>query len=201
MSENIVLTGPPCAGKSTLVDLLGRLAGFPTIHEMAREIIMEGKLHPMVDPIAFRREAKTRQLAHEALFVGSNELVFQDRGVFDGIGYCYATGCPVPDFLDAVGGPRYKLAFLLEELPSYEFDGVRYEDKEFAMVLRHSLERAYIEKGVPVIHVPVMPSLLARLRFIMETVCCVLQGPGQVRRRDDFMSRLSRMPMEQMQSV
>lgn len=189
MAVRIVLTGRPGSGLSTLTRMLGEVVGAPTIKEIAREIITEGKFHPDPklggNPVAFRREALKRQLSAESRFDDSNLVVYQDRGAYDGIGYCYAYGSEVPDFLRSVPGPRYSLAFLLEPLPravltESDFrDGVRYEDMDDPAVLslQTCLSRAYEENGVKVVHVP-FDTEMKRLRLILEAVSRHLEKIG-----------------------
>jgi len=196
MVEKIVLTGTGCSGLTTTTKVIAEL-GIPTIPEMARGILEEiqkGTLdektfHPLRNPVGFRREQLSRQLKAEARFDGLNGLVVEDRGVFCGIGFCYATGCAVPSFLSEVCGPRYRLVFVLDPIPeevrqrlgiSYH-DGTRYEDPNSPEVrlLPASLKRAYVEKGVDeddIIPVP-FGSKLSRARFIVETILRRLDGP------------------------
>src|SRR2546422_132941 len=64
MGTIFVLTGGPCAGKSTLLAELER-RGYPVIGEAATEGILEGKLHPPLDPPQFPREGLPPQAYRE----------------------------------------------------------------------------------------------------------------------------------------
>ena len=65
MVSILVVTGGPCAGKTTLITRLGEL-GHPILPEAAAEVIIEGIHHPSRDPVAFQREVLRRQLGREA---------------------------------------------------------------------------------------------------------------------------------------
>lgn len=213
MALKFVLEGPGCSGTTTVAEMIGALVGIPIVNEAAREILEEIEregtihLHPTVDPVAFRREQLKRQLAAEAVFDHSDELLVCVRGAFTGIGFCRATTDyeqPTWDFLREVSGPRYELMFLLEQLPrdlrlKLYHDGVRYEDPDSDEMVRlpSCLERAYREKGVKVVGVPFMSSPLERVRFILEAISRQLDELGRSRRG----SSLNRLQLDRRRSL
>lgn len=160
----IAFTGGPNSGKKTVLAMLSRL-GFPTIDEIAR-VVMKGGLMPWQDPIKFRREVLDLQLMAEDT-LPMDGISFVNRGIFDGEAYCYATDCPVPEFLAKLKGPRYFKAFLFKPLQVWDNDGVRYEDLNFTHRITPILEEVYRKHDVDVICVPFMPAA-DRLVFILE---------------------------------
>jgi predicted ATPase len=175
--------------------MIAALTGVPVIQEAARQIIEAGEYHPQKDPVAYRREQLRIQLEAEAQFDNSDGLVFTDRGIHTGRGFCYAYGSSVPDFLRKLPEPkpRYGLVFLLEPIPEevaqrlgLEYhDGVRpAEEDPNSPELRRlpaCLRQAYAEEGETVINVPYAPPL-ERVRFILEAVSRYLDGAPQSRR-------------------
>lgn len=145
--------------------------GFDTVPEIATTVIQEGVHLPWVDPVDFRKEVLTRQFEAER-YLSSHDArpLFLDRGVFDGIGYSIASGQPVPEFLHKdASGQKYSLAFLMEPLPYWSDDGVRYEDRSFSQQLTPIMETVYKESGIEVIRVPFM-SMQERICFILSEV-------------------------------
>lgn len=170
MTTSIVLTGGPCSGKTTTIAGLMEI-GFDTVPEIATTVIQEGVHLPWVDPVDFRKEVLTRQFEAER-YLSSHDArpLFLDRGVFDGIGYSIASGQPVPEFLHKdASGQKYSLAFLMEPLPYWSDDGVRYEDRSFSQQLTPIMETVYKESGIEVIRVPFM-SMQERICFILSEV-------------------------------
>lgn len=178
MVKKIVITGPPCAGKTTLISML-RQVGWACVPEKATEVIQEGKLLPWVNATAFRKEVLKRQLMSEFGQAASTKLLLVDRGAFDGIAYCRATGVSIPSFFDDAGGCRYPLVFLAEALPAWENNGIRYEDSHFARVITPQLKGVYKEAGSKVVPVP-FGKPEERLRFVL----------GKIRKELGIMPRL-----------
>lgn len=166
MLNAIVLTGGPCVGKSTLIGELNAL-GHAVVSEKATEVITEGLHLPWVDAAAFRREVLRRQLDSEDELAFQAGTAFLDRGAYDGIAYCVATRSEIHPFLECMAPCRYRTVFLLEELPVWENDGVRYEDPAFTRLITPILEEIYRGKGAQVVRVPHM-TVRDRLDFILS---------------------------------
>jgi predicted ATPase len=143
-------------GKTTLVAELSGL-GYLTIPEMAAAVIREGNNLPCDNPAAFRQEVLNRQMSAEQTVPGYGKPAFLDRGAYDGIGYCVATGVEIHPFLTGLEPGRYRLVFVLEPLPFWENDGIRYEEPSFTRRITPILEQIYREKGASVVRVPFMP--------------------------------------------
>jgi predicted ATPase len=156
MLQPVVLTGGPNAGKTTLIRAF-RQMGFPVICEKATEVILEGRFMPADNPVEFRRETLARQKAAEQSLTTETRPVFIDRGAYDGRAYCKATDCVEPTFLRELGTGLYPLAFIFEPVPTWESDGVRYEDMEFSKTITPVIEDVYRDNGARVVRVPFMP--------------------------------------------
>lgn len=162
----VVLTGGPCIGKSTLINMLEQY-GFPVIHEVATDVINDGGPLPWVDHEAFQHEVLQRQMTAERRLAQASPL-FLDRGAFDGIPYRQIYGRNVPDFFSGLEPRRYDVCFLLDQLP-WEDDGLRYEDPTFTTEIQPYFGRVYSNNDIPVIAVPVAEPL-TRLKFILDIV-------------------------------
>jgi predicted ATPase len=155
MLQPVVFTGGPNAGKTTLIRAFRQL-GFPVIGEKATEVILDGRFLPADNPVEFRRETLARQKAAEQSLAAETRPVFIDRGAYDGRAYCKVTNCVEPDFLSELEAGLYPLTFLFESVPTWQDDGVRYEDMEFSKTITPVLEEVYREAGAQVVHVPFM---------------------------------------------
>ena len=137
--------------------------------EQATQIIKEGEFLPWVDRDAFQKEVLRRQLEVEAPHVHSKEVVFLDRGLFDGEAYYISDELPIPNVFDTMPAARYSLALLIEELPFFDNNGVRFEDLEFTRKLTPIVEGCYTRRNVPVARIPALEPI-ARVDYVMEIV-------------------------------
>lgn len=154
----VVLESGPNGGKTTLINAF-RSLGFPVINEKATEVIREGRYSPLSSPVEFRREALARQKAAEVAVrqSGDTRTVMLDRGAYTGRVYCKATGCPEPGFLSELEDGLYPIVFVLDPVPTWHADGVRYEDIDFSYTINPIFKEEYRETGAQVVSVPFMP--------------------------------------------
>lgn len=162
----IVITGAPNSGKSTTIQKL-RERGFRVVDEQAREIISEGKLSPVTDLDAFNAEVLVRQTAQEDKPHG--EIVFMDRGLYDALAYYDVSSRQLPDFLKNMEPARYHLAFILDVVPTWNADGVRHENIDFATLIDPLFASSYARMRVNTIRVPLMKPE-ERVAFILAKV-------------------------------
>lgn len=152
----IVITGGPSVGKTTIVSLMEQ-RGYKVVHEVATQIIKEGRFLPWVDRKKFQSEVLKRQLAVESSILDFENPIFLDRGAFDGEAYYLVDSLPVPPQFSMIDSSQYDLAFLVEELPFFDKNEVRREDLEFSKRISVMLEECYAKRNIKVIRVPAMP--------------------------------------------
>ena len=170
--KKYVLTGGPSVGKTTLIRLLAE-CGYGTVSEAADDIIKEERAKPnggvlgAHDVYRFQEIVAERQLKLEEAAV--DEIVFLDRGVVDGYGYCKYAGVEVPSVIVNNGRGRYDKVFILDSLGAYEYDGVRTGSLEKANAIIPFIKNAYEFFGYKPISVPVLGPE-KRLAFILTTL-------------------------------
>lgn len=84
-------------------------------------------------------------------------VYFLDRGFIDGYAYCEYEKVPVPKIVIDNGKNQYDRIFLLEQLPVYQNDANRKEDKVSADLIHKAIIDSYIKFGYKLINVPVLP--------------------------------------------
>lgn len=171
--KKYVLTGGPCTGKTTTINLLSSY-GFETVQEAASILVAEefrkdGKPLWEKDTIAFQRKLILRQLKFESSTTSKN-ITFIDRGIVDTIAYCKIYKSKVPkDFYEMAKKNRYEKVFILNFLKSYSTSLVRRESKEKAQEIQTVLLQTYKEFGYNPILVPTL-KVKERANFILSKV-------------------------------
>ena len=179
-SGEIVITGPLCSGKTSLVEYF-RDSGFPIVKEAGRSIIAEeqeketlqqgtGRL-PWTKPYEFRAITIIRQLELElnAKMQEQNPVLprFLDAGLLENIVYCEQRFGSVPrefEFCRQKG--RYDKVFWLAPLLAYTNDAQRWETSDDAQRLGIGFRQIYLDEEYDIIDVPVM-SIEDRANFIL----------------------------------
>jgi predicted ATPase len=164
----VVITGGPSVGKTTIITGLAQL-GFTVVEEFATKIIKEGVLLPWVDRVAFQTEVLRQQLFAEESLKLTEEIVFLDRGLFDGEAYYIKDKLPIPEIFSTLDASQYTVAFLIEQLDTFDQNEVRREDIEFTNEITTILEECYKSRGVEVIRVPAMPPE-PRVEYVLTQV-------------------------------
>ena len=169
-----VITGAPCSGKSTLIDLLAK-QGFQTVAESAR-LYIEREMakggtsrpsHPIrANGAALQRSVKDMQLRIEHGLRG-NDVLFLDGAVPGSLGWYRVYGLNPNEILLDCFLHRYASVFMLEPLP-FQPDDQRVEEiVSIAGYLDEWHTRDYCALGYSVVRVPVLPPE-ERLAFILE---------------------------------
>ena len=168
-----VLTGGPCAGKTTLILELKK-RGYSVLEESARavidEMLAEGKTLADIrnDEGGFQKAVLRRKVTAEAE-VPDDTICFFDRAVPDSIAYYRENSIPEDDELwNACRASRYAKIFLLDLLPLV-IDEARNESPELAARIQAALDRGYHELGYEPVSVSVMP-VKERADFILANL-------------------------------
>lgn len=171
-----VITGAPCSGKTTLIDLVAA-GGFLSVPEVGRkyierEIAKGGTIDEIrASDVAFASMIKDLQLEIER-GLKATEVIFLDRALPDCLAYFRLAGLNPNEILPECFYHRYASVFVLDRLP-VQHDGVRTEPDVTADLLDEWLARDYSALGYGVVRVPVLPPE-KRLAFVNE----ILAGQG-----------------------
>ena len=171
MNPWYVLTGGPCAGKTTTIEEL-KTRGYSVVPESARTVIgahiaagdtIESLL---AHPLAFEHMI----LEHQLELMGDvvpGDITFFDRGIPDNVAYYRKFGMEPDEVLkDAIAKAAYKKVFLLDMI-EFAGDSERYETSpEEAAQLHEGIKTGYAELGYEIVLVPVMP-IAERVDFIL----------------------------------
>ena len=155
-----VITGPPSAGKTTVLDALAAL-GHRVVPETARAHIAElGHLPAAIAAdTALQMEiqhgiAARQHAVEQALPPG--EALFLDRALPDSIAYFEQLALATDEIIANTSRLRYRHVFYLQGLP-LAADGLRFEDDHSARVIGDAILRAYRRLGYAPIIVPAPP--------------------------------------------
>jgi predicted ATPase len=165
-----VITGAPCSGKTTLIDLLAT-GGYKTVPEVGREYIereiaagrtleeIRGNdtvLAPVFAKIQLESEGRLQR----------DDILFLDRAFPDCLGFFRLVGRDPNEILAQCFHYRYASVFLLDRLP-YQKDDARNESDAASSFLDECLYADYTALGYDVIRVPVLPPQ-ERLNFVIK---------------------------------
>jgi hypothetical protein len=105
----------------------------------------------------------------EAPHLDSDQPIFLDRGLFDGEAYYISDGMPIPTVFQSLPTARYGMALLIEELPFFDNNGVRFEDIEFTRKITPIIENCYTSRDIPVARIPAKPPE-ERVDYVLKVV-------------------------------
>jgi predicted ATPase len=168
-----VVTGGPCSGKTTTLELIEKM-GYRVEYEQARLLIdnemKKGRVLEEIrkDEYLFQKKVLEMKIKLEDE-LPKDQLIFIERGIPDSTAY-YEKLCSVKRKDDAflessLMRSKYKKVFLFELL-DYKKDYARVENSDEAKSLELALERSYTELGIEVVRVPPM-SVKERIKFIL----------------------------------
>jgi predicted ATPase len=171
-----VITGPPSAGKTTIIEALAA-RGHRVVPETARAHIADLGHTPAeiaADPALQARIqhgiAERQRQVEQAL--DPREPLFLDRALPDSIAYFEQLALGT-DHLFAGARWRYRRVFFLEGL-ALEADGLRFEDAGLARAIGASILDAYTQLGYTPVRIPtfrrkdVGNAVAARLSIILS---------------------------------
>ena len=168
-----VITGAPCSGKTTVVNLLHE-QGYKTTIEHARHYLdtqrLDGRAIKDVrkNQIEFQQAVLKMQIEQEKE-LSATDVVFLDRAIPDALAYYHFLNLP-PDekLMEAMSTVSYKKIFILEYLPLVH-DYARLEDEVAQKQIHKLLTEVYGSLPFPVIHVPVL-KLAERVDVILKNL-------------------------------
>lgn len=168
-----VITGGPCTGKTTVVNLLAQ-RGYKTTIEHARHYIDTQKISGRtVEEI--RQNKKEFQLGvlnmqiEEEGKLDVNELVFLDRALPDAMAYYQFLGLEYDDrLIEQCNKYCYNRVFILARLPLIN-DYARLEDEAEQIRIHNLIIKVYESFPCPIVHVSVLPPE-ERVDFILKNL-------------------------------
>jgi predicted ATPase len=168
-----VITGGPSSGKTKIIERLAFL-GYLTVPEAARILIdnerSKGRTTEEIraDEAEFQRIVLQMKIDVENR-MPPNQIIFFERGIPDSIAYYKVCGVNTESAIRASQKRRYKMIFLLEQLP-FEKDYARVEDEKLANELSQLIHDSYSELGYNVIRVPLIKPIDRRVEFILSKI-------------------------------
>jgi len=166
-----VITGGPCSGKTTVINILSE-RGYKTTVEHARHYIDTQKISgKSVEEIKknkkeFQLGVLNMQIEQEAA-LDVNELVFLDRALPDALAYYQFLGLEYDDrLIDQCNKYCYKHVFILDRLPLTN-DYARLESEEDQKRIHELIISVYQQFPCPIVFVPVLPPE-ERVDFILS---------------------------------
>lgn len=166
-----VITGGPCTGKTTVIELMAA-KGYKTTIEHARHYIDTHKQRgKTVEEIRankwkFQRGILEMQIEEEET-LNPNDVVFLDRALPDAMAYYQFLGLEYDDDLVSMCNRYcYRTVFILDRLPLIN-DYARREDEEEQVRIHNLIIDVYNSFPCPVVHVPVLPPD-ERVEFILS---------------------------------
>jgi len=159
-----VITGGPCSGKTTVIEYLAQ-RGIPVVRETMSYVLPQQRaleaafpgtaILPEREPRAFRKLVIETQLRLEE---ESPPDAICDVGILENAVYwALHHQEPLPELEQCLQRGRYARVFLFAPMPTYERNGIRFEDAQQANIASERIERLYRRLGYPIIRVPVLP--------------------------------------------
>ncbi|MBN8665650.1 MAG: ATP-binding protein [Chitinophagales bacterium] len=168
-----VVTGGPCTGKTTVIELLAA-RGYATTLEQARHYIDTQKIKGRtVEEIRANKEQFQLQVLNlqieEESKLDINKITFLDRALPDAMAYYEFLGLKYDDRLIKMCNTFcYQKVFILDRLPLIN-DYARLEDEEEQIRIHHLIIDVYKRFPCPVEFVPVLPPE-ERVDFILQNL-------------------------------
>lgn len=168
-----VITGGPCTGKTTVINLLSE-RGYKTTIEHARHYIDTQKIKgKTVEEIKenkkqFQRGVLDMQIEQEAE-LNLDDVVFLDRALPDAIAYYQFLGLEYDNrLIEQCNKYCYNKVFILDRLPLIN-DYARLEDEQEQIRIHNLIIKVYESYPCPIVHVPVLAPE-ERIDFILKNL-------------------------------
>lgn len=168
-----VITGGPCTGKTTVINLLSE-RGYKTTIEHARHYIDTQKIQgKTVEEIKenkkqFQLGVLNMQIEQEA-GLKLDDVVFLDRALPDAMAYYQFLGLEYDDrLIEQCNMYCYSKIFILDRLPLIN-DYARLEDEQEQIRIHNLIIQVYESFPCPIVHVPVLGPE-ERIDFILKNL-------------------------------
>ena len=181
-----VTTGPPSAGKTSVLDALAA-RGHRIIGETARdhietlgnppaEIAADATLQIEIQQAIANRQHAVENGLHPPL------PLFLDRALPDSLAYYRRLRIPDGDLIQRAATYRYRHVFYLDGLPLAP-DGLRFEDDGEARALGEQIIAAYVSLGYAPIRVPAFGELPPSQSIARRVMFLLAHREGRVQRQ------------------
>ncbi len=181
-----VFTGPPCSGKTTIMDKISQQTGFFSIEETGRQLIREAQQglipDPRVDEHTFTLRVFDRQLQKEELIDPSVPHLL-DRALIDCLAHARCTGNTL-DTGSLALLRRYRSVFVFAPLPFVDDDARNDFDRNNQQALYRELITTYSDYGHELLIVPV-GTVEERTSLVLDRITQQLNSPAE----PNFLSR------------
>jgi predicted ATPase len=168
-----VITGGPCTGKTTVINLLSE-RGYKTTIEHARHYIDTQKIKGRtVEEIKenkkqFQLGVLNMQIEQEAE-LAPEDKVFLDRALPDAMAYYHFLGLEYDDrLIEQCNKYCYNKIFILDRLPLIN-DYARLEDEQEQIRIHNLIIQVYESFPCPIVYVPVLKPE-ERIDFILKNL-------------------------------
>jgi len=181
-----VITGPPSAGKTSVLDALAA-RGHRIVGETARAHIETLGKSPAEIAADAALQVEIQQAIANRQHVVENGLhplqpMFLDRALPDSLAYFRRLRIPDGDMIQRAGTYRYRHIFYLEGLPLAQ-DGLRFEDDGEAHALGEQIIGAYVSLGYAPVRVPAFAELPPSQSIARRVMFLLAHREGRVQRQ------------------
>jgi predicted ATPase len=164
------LTGPPCAGKTTVLKKMENL-GFPVIHERGRFVIESALAEGFSTDEIFRDHQLLQETILKAKILThienpSERLTMLEDGIPESLAYFRTEKLDTQNLMHIFDVFRYQKVFYLDALPLMN-DPVRPHSQEKTDLLGKMKKQIHLELGYEVIEIPALP-FPDRLELILK---------------------------------
>ena len=154
------ITGPPCAGKTTVLQALENL-GFPVIHERGRFLIESALDAGFSTKEIFENQQLLQETILKAKIIAHLEnppqkLTILEDGIPESLAYFRTENLDTSGITHIFDLFRYTCVFYMEALPLLN-DPARPHNQEKIDHLGEMKRQVHIEFGYEVINIPVLP--------------------------------------------